>query len=84
MRSSGLARLLLPRASAPLRCESGQGDAGVVDPSAALQLLRDALVRVRFPLQTSGAEAAEDVRDAMVDQLDDYILPRLARLGRVS
>jgi energy-coupling factor transporter ATP-binding protein EcfA2 len=53
---------------------------GAVDPSAALQLLRDALVCVRFPLQTSGAEAAEDMRDAMVDQLDDYVLPRLARL----
>jgi len=43
-------------------------------------LLRDALVRVRFPLRTVGAEAAEDVRDAVVDQLDDYVLPRLARL----
>jgi len=36
-----------------------------VDPSLALQLLRDALVRVRFPLRTVGAEAAEDVRDAV-------------------
>lgn len=53
---------------------------GTVDPSAALHLLRDALVRVRFPLQTTGAEAAEDVRDAMVDQLDDCVLPRLAHL----
>lgn len=50
------------------------------DPTAALQLLRDALVRVRLPLQTVGAEPAEHIRDGMVDQLDDYILPRLARL----
>lgn len=53
---------------------------GHVDPPASLQLLRDAFVRVGFPLQTDGAEAAEDVRDAVVDQLDDYVLPRLARL----
>jgi energy-coupling factor transporter ATP-binding protein EcfA2 len=50
------------------------------DPSAALQMLRDALVRVRLPLHTVDAEPAEYVRDGMVDQLDDYILPRLARL----
>jgi energy-coupling factor transporter ATP-binding protein EcfA2 len=50
------------------------------DPTAALRLLRDALVRVQLPLQTADAEPAELVRDGMVDQLDDYILPRLARL----
>ncbi len=53
---------------------------GNVDPSAALQLLRDGLVRIRFPLQTAEAEAAEDVRDVVVDLFDDYVLPRLARL----
>lgn len=52
------------------------------DPSAALKLLRGALVRVEFSLKTVGAEVAEDVRDAAVDQLDDYALPRLARWTR--
>jgi hypothetical protein len=42
--------------------------------------LRDALVKVRFPLHLPDAEAARRNTQGTVGQLDDYLLPRLARL----
>jgi len=48
--------------------------------AAALTGLRDALAGVRLPLALPGSEAAAARARAAVAQLDDYILPRLARL----
>ncbi|MGB7961757.1 MAG: GTPase domain-containing protein [Propionicimonas sp.] len=53
---------------------------GAEELSQRLSSLRDALADVRFPLNLPGRdEIAAQVRGA-VAQLDDYVLPRLARL----
>ncbi|MGB4271283.1 MAG: GTPase domain-containing protein [Propionicimonas sp.] len=53
---------------------------GAEELSQSLSLLRDALAGVRFPLNLPERdEIAARVRGA-VGQLDDYVLPRLARL----
>jgi hypothetical protein len=57
-----------PPSSAPLR---------LVD---ALTALRDEVADAGFPLALPTAEAARRRADAMVEQLDDYLLPRLRRL----
>ncbi|WP_433530740.1 ABC transporter [Micromonospora sp. CA-263727] len=46
----------------------------------ALTGLRAAIMAVRFPLALPSAEPAGRIRTALADQLDDYLLPRLARL----
>ncbi|WP_027343878.1 GTPase [Hamadaea tsunoensis] len=46
----------------------------------ALTVLRDTLGGARFPLRLPGAQAAGRLADATRAQLDDYLLPRLARL----
>ena len=46
----------------------------------ALERLRDALVPARLELLLPDAAAARRVRDALVAQIDDYLLPRLRRL----
>jgi energy-coupling factor transporter ATP-binding protein EcfA2 len=43
----------------------------------ALDGLRERVVRVRYPLEAPGAEAARRTQTQLVAQLDDYILPRL-------
>ena len=48
--------------------------------SAALTRLREALAGVRLPLELPGSAAAQALVRAAVDQLDDYVLPRLDRL----
>ncbi|MEV8514930.1 dynamin family protein [Dactylosporangium sp. NPDC051484] len=48
--------------------------------AAALSDLRDAVRATRFALPLPSAERAGTVAAAMVDQLDDYLLPRLERL----
>ncbi|CAN5625815.1 dynamin family protein [soil metagenome] len=52
-----------------------------VDENAALldsvEHLRRAADKVRLPLDLPGVEDARDARRAMVQQLDDYLLPRL-------
>jgi hypothetical protein len=48
--------------------------------SAALTALRDAVAGVRFPLELPDAADARRTAHGTVDQLDDYLLPRLARL----
>jgi hypothetical protein len=67
-----------PAALAPL---------GLVEPPAAVGELATALSRLRaaiggaaFPLVMPSAEDAKRVGAALVSQLDDYLLPRLARL----
>jgi energy-coupling factor transporter ATP-binding protein EcfA2 len=55
------------------------GSAGTL--TAALGVLRDVVAAVSYELDVSGAEAARRTRDALVAQLDDYILPRLSSPG---
>ena len=43
----------------------------------AAEALRTALEDVRLPFELPGAEAARSERAGIVDQLDDYVLPRL-------
>ncbi len=48
--------------------------------SASLTRLRDALAEVRLPMELPSSASAQALVRGAVDQLDDYILPRLARL----
>ena len=50
------------------------------DVTAPLERLRDDLRSVRLELQVLGAEEARRVRDDVVAQVDDYLLPRLAQM----
>ncbi|HZJ04696.1 MAG TPA: ABC transporter [Nocardioidaceae bacterium] len=47
---------------------------------AALVGLRQALHVARLPLDLPGAEVNRTARDEMVDQLEDYVLPRLTQI----
>ncbi len=46
----------------------------------AVEALRERVSGLRLPLATSGAEHASLVRDQVVAQLDDYVLPRLREI----
>ncbi len=46
----------------------------------ALSRLRSAVAEVRLPLSLPGSDAAAESARAIVTQLDDYVLPRLASL----
>ena len=46
----------------------------------ALMKLRGALAASRLPIDVVGADEARQQQKAMLDQLDDYILPRLVQL----
>ncbi len=50
------------------------------DLPAALRELRDALSTARFPLEHGGADQARASVRALRSQLDDYLVPRAARL----
>ncbi len=73
--------------SPAVAARTGTGDAGE-DPSgpsgddlpAALTALRAAIGAARFPLALPSAEAARQIGASLTAQLDDYLLPRLARL----
>lgn len=56
------------------------GGSGSAQLPAAAEALRGRLVAARLPLAAQGAGEARALRDALVAQLDDYVLPRLARL----
>jgi hypothetical protein len=47
---------------------------------AALAELRDRAARARLPLDIAGADAARGELNALVHQLDDYVIPRLRQL----
>jgi len=47
---------------------------------AALVRLREALQTTTLALDVPSAERAREIRDEMVDQLEDYILPRLIQI----
>ena len=46
----------------------------------ALVRLRDALQRATLPLELPGVDECRVARVEMIDQLEDYVLPRLARI----
>jgi energy-coupling factor transporter ATP-binding protein EcfA2 len=50
------------------------------DLTTRLVRLRDALLGVALPLPLPGADAAAGTRDEAVQQVEDYLLPRLAHL----
>jgi hypothetical protein len=50
------------------------------DPIAPLERLRDDLAAVRLELDVPGADEARRVRDDLVAQVDDYVLPRLRQI----
>lgn len=52
---------------------------GVVDEGLleAAGELRDLVAVTRFPIDTGAVEVARDAQAALLDQLDDYVLPRL-------
>ncbi len=54
--------------------------ASVEPRSSAVQQLRLALMQAPLRLATSGAERARSERSQLLDQIDDYLLPRLAQL----
>ena len=50
------------------------------DPIAPLERLRDDLAAVRLELDVPGADEARRVRDDLVAQVDDYLLPHLRQI----
>ncbi|MEH0827466.1 MULTISPECIES: ABC transporter [unclassified Micromonospora] len=76
------------RSGAPtVAARTGSPDAAEASPDttagglpAALTGLRAAIGAARFPLTLPSAEPARRTASALTDQLDDYLLPRLARL----
>ncbi|SCE72120.1 Dynamin family protein [Micromonospora purpureochromogenes] len=71
----------------PVAARTGSPDAAEAAPGttadglqAALTGLRAAIGAARFPLALPSAEPARRTASALADQLDDYLLPRLARL----
>ena len=54
--------------------------ASVEQRSRAVQQLRQALVRAPLHLEAGGADRARHERSQLLDQIDDYLLPRLAQL----
>jgi hypothetical protein len=67
-------------ASNPQPATDGLPETGVGGLIGALMALREALASVRYPLARPNAEEATHAAEAIVNQLDDYLLPRLGRL----
>ncbi|MFI6227230.1 ABC transporter [Micromonospora echinospora] len=76
---SGAPAVASPRSGAATAAEDPSGTPGD-DLSVALAGLRAATTAARFPLDLPSAEPARRNAAALTDQLDDYLLPRLARL----
>ncbi|MFC8620497.1 ABC transporter [Micromonospora purpureochromogenes] len=68
------------RAGSPDAAEAAPGTTTADGLPAALTGLRAAIDAARFPLTLPSAEPARRTASALADQLDDYLLPRLARL----
>jgi hypothetical protein len=68
----------LPRQTAGGR--SADRPVDLEELSAALAELRDTVRDAPFALPLPSADRARALADGMVDQLDDYLLPRIARL----
>ena len=52
----------------------------IADMESELAAMRSAIEGARLPLDADGAAAARDMRAAVLAQLDDYVLPRYARI----
>jgi hypothetical protein len=63
-----------------MRPGSGPPDAATSEMVTALVRLREALAGVALPLDVPGAEEHRTMRQEMVDQLEDYVLPRLIQI----
>ncbi|MFC0507348.1 ABC transporter [Micromonospora costi] len=68
------------RAGSPDAAEDPTATTGDESLPAALGALRAAIGAARFPLTLPSADPARRAATALTDQLDDYLLPRLARL----
>lgn len=51
------------------------------DLLAGLTALRDAVAHVRLPLAVAGVDDARQEARAILDELDDYLLPRVRQMG---
>lgn len=69
-----------PPAATPPTAPPAVAPPAVAPLAAALIALREAAAGVRFRLTIPGVDGARATRDELVHQLDDYVLPRLARL----
>jgi hypothetical protein len=63
-----------------MRPGSGPPDAATSEMVTALVRLREALAGVALPLDVPGAEEHRNMRQEMIDQLEDYVLPRLIQI----
>jgi hypothetical protein len=70
----------LPAATFPRPAPNGSPDVGLSGLVGALVALREALASVRYPLALPGAHEATRATAEIVNQLDDYLLPRLGQL----
>ena len=59
---------------------SDQRSASSTEMITALVRLHEALATVALPLDVPGAEEHRTMRGAMVEQLEDYVLPRLIQI----
>jgi GTPase SAR1 family protein len=59
---------------------SSAGGQGAAQMVTTLVQLREALEGARLPLEIPDAEAARKARAEMIDQLEDYVLPRLIQI----
>ncbi|MCW2827683.1 MAG: transporter [Marmoricola sp.] len=57
-----------------------QGSDGSVQMLTTLSELREVLEHAQFPLELPGAAESRAVRAEMIDQLEDYVLPRLVQI----
>ena len=53
-----------------------------LDLLEAAELLRSELGALRLPLAVAGVDQGRKERDALIAQLDDYLLPRLRRMAK--
>jgi len=70
----------LDAATNPQPAPSAAPETGVGRLLGALTALRETLASVRYPLAGPSADEATQAAAAILNQLDDYLLPRLARL----
>src|SRR5215217_8297622 len=77
-RRSGRARRLPGRAAGKPRSVTAAADASAAAP--ALERLRDELAALDLTLETPAAARGRAMRDELVGQVDDYLLPRLAQM----
>jgi hypothetical protein len=54
--------------------------AAVEELLAAVGTVRDSVARTEFPVETPSADGARATADALLEQIDDYLVPRLSRL----